>query len=218
VVAFLKHLPQIDAEHYRDLALGKVRLTPQSAAELATMESNPRSASACARCHGAEEQGPLSDLVPALQGQPVDYLLSALTAYAEGKRRSGIMQPLAADLRADDMHQLASFYAGLSPPPMAPTSVDAALVEQGRRLASEGLPASGVPPCGTCHGNAAYPRLAGQHAAYLAGQLRLWKKGYRPNDGSASMMSSIAQHLSDAEIDAVAAYYSQLKVTDAQLR
>jgi cytochrome c553 len=45
----------------------------------------------------------MSNLVPVLHGQPAEFLVSALNAYAEGKRRSGIMQPLAADLRAEDI-------------------------------------------------------------------------------------------------------------------
>ena len=211
VVAFLRRLPNLSAEGYRDLALGQVRLSPQSGAELATMESNPRAASACARCHGSEGQAPMSTLVPVLHGQPLDYLLSALSNYAEGKRRSGIMQPLAADLRIEDMRQLASFYAGLAPPPIESKNVDAALVERGQRLASEGAPARSVPPCATCHSNSAYPRLAGQNAAYISSQLRLWKKGYRLGTESAAMMSLIAQRLSDDEVDAVAAYYTQLQ-------
>jgi hypothetical protein len=46
--------------------------------------------------------------------------------------------------------------------------------------------------------------------AYMVGQLRLWKKGYRPATDSAAMMATIAQRLSDSEIDAVAAYFAQL--------
>jgi cytochrome c553 len=96
VVAFLTQLPNLDAEGYRDLALGDVRVEPRSGSELATLESNPEAFSACARCHGGEGERPMSNLVPVLHGQPADYLMSALKAYAEGKRRSGIMQPLAA--------------------------------------------------------------------------------------------------------------------------
>jgi cytochrome c553 len=44
----------------------------------------------------------MSDLVPVLHGQPADYLMSALRAHAEGKRRSGITQPLAADLHVSN--------------------------------------------------------------------------------------------------------------------
>jgi cytochrome c553 len=116
VVAFLRKLPTLDAASYRDLALGNVRVPEQSGSELATADSNPKAVSACARCHGSEGQLPLSNLVPVLHGQPVDYLMGALKAYAEGKRRSNIMQPLAGDLRDEDMRQLAAYYAGLPSP------------------------------------------------------------------------------------------------------
>jgi cytochrome c553 len=54
--------------------------------------------------------------VPVVHGQPSDYLLASLKAYSEGKRRSGIMQPLAADLRPEDIRELADYYAGLPLP------------------------------------------------------------------------------------------------------
>ena len=83
------------------------------------MESNPQGAGACARCHGAEGSGPASALVPVLHGQPAEFLVTALQEYAEGTRRSGIMQPLAADLAAQDIRRLAEYYAKLAPPKTA---------------------------------------------------------------------------------------------------
>jgi cytochrome c553 len=83
-------------------SLGGVRVFQHSGSELAISESHPEAISACARCHGAEGQLQMSDLVPMLHGQPADYLMSALRAHAEGKRRSGIMQPLAADLHVSN--------------------------------------------------------------------------------------------------------------------
>ena len=112
VVAFLKRLPTLNAESYRELALGDVRVSPHSGSELATSESNPEAISACGRCHGSEGHRPMSNLVPVLHGQSADYVFSALKAYAEGRRHSGIMQPLAADLREEDMRNLADYYAG----------------------------------------------------------------------------------------------------------
>jgi cytochrome c553 len=85
VVAFLERLPALDAESYRDLALGDVRVSPRSGSELASLESNPEAVSACARCHGGEGERPMNNLVPVLHGQPADYLFSALKAYAEGQ-------------------------------------------------------------------------------------------------------------------------------------
>jgi len=145
-----------------------------------------------------------------LHGQPADYLLASLKAYAEGKRRSGIMQPLAADLRAGDMRGIAEFYAGLAAPQeqKQANSPDAASVERGRRLAVEGLPNAGVPPCVTCHNGAgSYPHLGGQHAAYMAQQLRLRKAGAGPSTESAAIMAPIAQRLSNEDIDAVSNYF-----------
>jgi cytochrome c553 len=212
VVAFLRRLPTLDAQSYRDLALGGVRVSQHSGSELATSESHPEAASACARCHGAEGQLPMSDLVPVLHGQPADFLMSALKAYAEGKRRSGIMQPLAADLQSEDMRHLAEYYGGLAPPQEEPKTTDAVLIDSGRKLAVEGAPDIGVPPCITCHTNpsAIYPRLAGQHAAYMAGQLRLRKAGYVLGTDGAVVMAPIAQRLSDDQIDAVSAYFAAL--------
>jgi cytochrome c553 len=212
VVAFLTKIQALDADGYRDLALGNVQLSQQNGAELATLESNPRASSACARCHGADGEPPLSDLVPVLHGQPADYLMGSLKAYAEGKRRSGIMQPLAADLRPDDMRQLVEYYAGLTPPQEQPRTRDAVLVERGRKLAVDGLASAGVPPCATCHDPSAgsTPRLAGQHAAYMAGQLRLRKAGLGPTTDGAAIMTPIAQRLSDEDIDAVADYFATL--------
>jgi cytochrome c553 len=212
VVAFLECLPTLDAESYRELALGEVRVAPRSGSELATSESNPEAVSACARCHGGEGERPMSNRVPVLHGQPADYLFSALKAYAEGKRRSGIMQPLAADLRVEDIQNLADYYAGLAPPREEPSTADPALVESGRKLVFEGTPDAGIPPCMACHGNPGgdTPRLAGQHATYMAGQLRLWKAGHVPATTGATAMAPIAQRLSDDQIDAVTTYIATL--------
>jgi cytochrome c553 len=212
VVAFLKRLPTLNADSYRDLALGSVRVSERTGSELATVESHPEAFSACARCHGSEGQLPMSNLVPVLHGQPTDYLLSALQSYADGTRQSGIMQPLAADLQGEDMRRLADYYGELVPPKTEPRASDAALIESGRKLVVEGAPENGVPACVTCHTstNSSLPRLAGQHEAYMAGQLRLRKAGRVPATGNAAIMASIAQRMNDDQIDAASAYLASL--------
>jgi cytochrome c553 len=154
----------------------------------------------------------MSDLVPVLHGQPAEYLMSSLKAYAAGKRQSGIMQPLAADLQDQDMRSLADYYAQLVPPKIQPKTAAAVLLQAGRRLVVEGAPESGVPPCVTCHTseNTTYPRLAGQHAAYMAGQLRLRKTGQVVATDNAVIMASIAQKLSEEQIEAACAYLASL--------
>ena len=213
VVAFLKQMPSIDAATYRALALGSVRLPGQTGEELATIESNRQAAGACARCHGAEDVGPSSALVPSLHGQPAEFLLAALEQYAEGSRRSGIMQPLAADLDANDRRRLSEYYAGLTPPKRAPATAGNSRSERGRQLATEGDAANGIPACDACHSGtavASYPRLAGQSAAYMAGQLDLWRAGHNAATGSGAIMAPIARRLSPADIDAVTTYFANV--------
>lgn len=64
--------------------------------------------------------------------------------------------------------------------------------------------------CALCHGangesaSAIYPRLAAQHPQYLAKQLRDFRDGRRKSE----TMSDMARDLQDAEIDALADFFS----------
>ncbi len=67
--------------------------------------------------------------------------------------------------------------------------------------------------CMGCHGNdghsalATYPKLAGQHAAYTAKQLKDFKAGTRTD----ATMNAMVAALSDADIDNIAAYLESVK-------
>jgi cytochrome c553 len=69
-----------------------------------------------------------------------------------------------------------------------------------------------VASCAPCHGfegigkDVEIPNLAGQHDVYLSYQLRAFRSGRRKHPD----MSFMARKLTDAEIDALAAYYSGL--------
>ena len=71
--------------------------------------------------------------------------------------------------------------------------------------------------CTGCHGmagvstEAIFPRLAGQHATYLTGQLLILRAGIRPSQ----IMNRVAAKLSDQNISDLAAYLSAQKVGDA---
>ena len=209
VVAFLKQLGGLDAVSYRNLIKGgqdDVENRRRVAAE-----NLPDIAESCLGCHGTADSAPISGLVPSLQGQSSDFLAAALTAFRDGSRPSGIMQPMAAALAEDETRRLAEFYAGLRRPerPVNPAPAS----EPGRTIAVDGIPGSEVPPCLSCHGQDAdpsFPRLAGQNKAYLVNQLRLWKKGINTVTPGADIMAPIAQRLHEAEIEAVAAYFAGL--------
>lgn len=68
-------------------------------------------------------------------------------------------------------------------------------------LACHGLNGIGIIPL--------YPNLAGQKAEYLEAQLLAYRSGERKNP----IMQPMASSLSDADIKAVAAYYSSLRIT-----
>ena len=218
LVAFLRRLPTLDANSYRELAMGGLRIPPQSGRALATTESTSAASGACARCHGSERDGPDSGLVPVLHGQPLEFLTSALEAYANRRRASGIMQPVASDLARDEMDRVARYYAGLLPPSRPPALLpDAtAAFERGRRLAEQGDPAAKIPACISCHDARAlpiYPRLAGQNAAYMVNRLRLWKAVLTPGTETEAIMAPVARTLSDRQIDDVSAYFTSMTAT-----
>ena len=210
VVAFLKRLPHLDAQGYREIAVGGLTIAPQSGRDLALSEAAPEGTTACARCHGADGQGPASKFVPILHGQPREFLLAALHDFASGKRESGIMQPVASDLTPNAMERLAAFYSRLPPPPRSGTPNRVA-IERGRMLATEGSRDARIPACTSCHGEGAlpvYPRLAGQHASYMAARLRLWRSGYVAHTETNDVMAPIARLLSEQQIEEVSAYFS----------
>ena len=66
--------------------------------------------------------------------------------------------------------------------------------------------------CAACHGqngispNDMWPNLAGQKAGYLVLQMKAFRDGQRANP----MMAPMAQGLSDADIDDIAAFYASL--------
>lgn len=168
----------------------------------------------CLRCHDDEERGTHAATIPRLAGQTEAYLRRALLEYRDGVRPSGIMQPVADLLDDGEIAELARHFAALPQAAGAqPARRDPDRIDRGRRLAFSGDPESGVPPCLACHGagrNPGFPDLSGQHPAYLAGQLELFRRGVRDATGWGRIMTAVAQRLDDREILAAAAYFSSL--------
>ncbi|KRD95855.1 hypothetical protein ASE63_12635 [Bosea sp. Root381] len=210
VVAFLRRFPGLDRLGYEKLARGEVEIPPGSGAEIAVGETPADAAGACARCHGAGNP-PVSELVPRLHGQPAAMLETALRDYASGQRQSGIMQFAANSLSEDEIRRLAGYYAKLPPLPARPVTADAETIARGERLAQEGDAGRDIPACLSCHSAAArpdYPRLAGQPARYLEGQLRLRQRGLNQHSATGAIMAPVARHLSEADIVAASAYFA----------
>lgn len=173
-------------------------------------------ASACASCHGASGEGTVASGSSRLAGLPAAYLLEQLNAMAAGSRASAVMAPLARALTTGQRTQLAEYYGSL-PLPGQPRGAIATGLDD--RLALEGRWAQEIPPCVQCHGQQGsgvgnFPPLAGQGANYLAAQLHAWRDGTRRGDPLA-LMQKIAARLSEADIRAVADYFSAQPVPPA---
>jgi cytochrome c553 len=219
VVAFLRHLPSLDAEGYRRLVLGAT--AAPEAEQPDGSNGRPTAGSACARCHGDEAAATVSRLVPILTGQSQDYLAQALEDYATGLRDSGIMGPIAAALDKEGRRTLAAHYAALAPAPPSHGDAVPDRAERGRTIASRGVPGAGVPACDACHGERRlqrYPALAGQHARYAAGQLRLWQQGLRDDTPGGALMATIARRLSEEQIVDVSLFYESLGAAEQVAR
>ena len=166
----------------------------------------------CAACHGIDGNSPLS-ANPSLAGQHPEYLLKQLTEFKAGARSNPVMAGMVANLSPDDMRNLAAYYSVQTPKQMSARDKD--LVAQGRSLYRGGNRSSGVAACAGCHAPngsgipAQYPRLAGQHADYVAVQLKAFRAGDRANDPN-QMMRATAVKLTDKQIAALAEYISGL--------
>jgi len=69
----------------------------------------------CFTCHGEDGLANTGSMPqpPKLAGQHRDYLLQSLEDYATGKRQSPIMAPFVANLSAEDIADLAAYFAAL---------------------------------------------------------------------------------------------------------
>lgn len=164
-----------------------------------------RKAQACAACHGADGNA-VSGEFPNLAGQTWRYLYIQLKDYQEGRRKHPVMSAMAASLSRQDMVDLGNYYAAQTAKPVA-FQADAAKVALGRAKASEAL-------CAMCHlgglaGQNDIPRLAGQQYGYTVQQLHDFKARRRTND--AGNMTSLAQTLTDADIENLAHYITSLR-------
>lgn len=168
-------------------------------------------AQTCVACHTADgSRGAPAN--PILQGQHEAYLVKQLSEFKSGKRKSAVMQGMAAPLSDADMRHLAAFYAGKSAKPGFAKSKDT--VAMGEQIYRGGVLKSQVPACSGCHSPsgagipAEYPRVAGQHADYTEAQLAAFKSGAR---GNSAQMAAIAAKMSEREIKAVADYMAGLR-------
>ena len=178
-----------------------------------SVESGQAKSATCGACHGMDGNS-LSPEWPNLAGQHAAYIERQLKAFKAGERKNDLMSPMAMILSDEDMADLAAYFAAqkarggeTEPSKLAP----------GQRVYRAGNVSKGVMACAGCHGPngrgnplAGFASIQGQHATYVAAQLRAYKSGARQTDPN-QMMRNVAALLSEEEIDTVASYVQGLR-------
>ena len=140
------------------------------------------------------------------------------------------MQAQLAGLTQQDLADVAAYYA--SQAPWGPGYGNPETTHAATKLYLGGDKTRGVIPCAGCHGPkaggnawAAFPRLGGQHAAYITTQLKLFRAAGRGDEGlmkeqlrtndtakkdEKGMMQVVASKLSDKDIRILSDYISAL--------
>ncbi len=155
----------------------------------------------CSACHG-EAGIAVVPGVPHLAAQPYLSVFYQLVQFREQRRLGGGMEALVATLSDQDMRDIGAHYASLPAPPAGQALAEK--ITAGAQISRQSF-------CQSCHGENLQgqkhvPRIAGQSADYLTLQLKNLRSGARADmDGT---MGSAARALSDADIDALAAFAS----------
>lgn len=74
----------------------------------------PAAAQLCVSCHGQDGVA-VAPIYPSLAGQHEDYLVRALNEYKHGGRKNPVMKGFAANLKDEDIAQIAAYFSSLSP-------------------------------------------------------------------------------------------------------
>ncbi len=175
-----------------------------------------KKAAMCIGCHGIvgyQASFPEIHKVPMIAGQGAKYIVSSLTAYKKGERKHPTMRGIAGSLSDTDMADLAAYYEKQNAqmvkpvadaPAAAPPADVAALLTKGA--------------CSSCHGanfskpiDPGYPKIAGQHADYLAVALHAYSVQGNPQVGrSNAIMAGQVKQFSRSELKALAKYIGSL--------
>jgi len=196
------------------LALVGSLLTVAAHAQEGSVDAGRTKSATCAACHGLDGNSVTPDW-PSLAGQHTAYIVRQLKAFKAGDRVAVTMKPFADMLTDQDMADVAAYFASQKP---VPKGADPALVNLGQQIYRGGVPQRGIAACIACHGPsgdgnplAAYPRISGQHATYVARTLGEYAAGTRRSDVDLNqMMRNEASLLRDDEIKALASYVQGL--------
>jgi cytochrome c553 len=225
----MKLLPPSEQPGYRSARLGAARVgaaallavffgSAAAAEDTVSKQQIDSKLRYCEVCHGVSAQGFHGYYpIPRLAGQPPEYLKNQLQAFVERRRTNNIMFNVGHVLSPAMINALTTDFNQLNPKPVGGAPKEH--IDEGKNIFENGVAATNVPPCASCHGpqakgNGPFPRLAGQLYDYITNKLSNWDKerGQNPSQPDTSaVMQPIAHSLTQPQIKAVAAYLSYLE-------
>ena len=169
----------------------------------------------CSNCHGVDGNS-TNPTFPKLAGQQPEYIVAELKEFRSHDRSDPAgyeyMWGIARHLTDTQIDQIATYFSAQTNIP--DPSVNVALEAQGRDIFNNGISIApeAVPACASCHGaqgagHDMFPRIAGQHADYIAKQINVFKNTLQRPDGV--LMKAITHDLTPEQINAVAAYLAR---------
>ena len=155
----------------------------------------------CIGCHSLDGKG-ANDDIPNLAAQVEPYLVAAIHAYKEGKRKHAALNAIASKLSDADTRNIAAYFASLAPiagdqKPMQD------IAEKGKSTAAA---------CASCHGEdgnsktAGIPNLAGQQPVYFISAIKDYIDGKR--EMSSKEKQGMLSALNQVDIEAMALYFA----------
>lgn len=157
----------------------------------------------CSGCHG-EDGNSISPTMPSLTGQNQNYLISAIKAYREGRRKNATMQSIAKNLNNAGIQNLSAYFAAQQPKKVVGNDSTAGPYDplgDGAKIAAT---------CNGCHGangnstTKGIPSLSRLQPKYLTTAIKAYQSGSRKND----TMNTLVSLLSDSDIEKISWYYA----------
>ena len=167
----------------------------------------------CIACHAIDGNS-LIPVNPKLAGQHAAYITKQLNNFKSGLRENVVMAGMVANLTEEDMINLGYYFAEQDI--LLSSAIENGVGSLGENIFRAGIKNKGVAACASCHGPSGhgipdkYPRLNAQHSEYTLAQLNAFRLELRKND-PAEVMRTIAQKLTEQEMQSVADYIQGLR-------
>ena len=180
----------------------------------ADAERGQKKSNTCVSCHGVDGNS-ASGAFPKLAGQNARYLVRQMRAIRDGKYEVAVMAGQLDNMNDTDLEDIAAWYASQA---QTMEAADPELARRGEHIYRKGISEREVPACIACHGPtgvgnyaAGYPRIAGQHPAYLLERILKYRDGESVYDDQSAIMQGAVELMSKKDMQAVVEYIAGLR-------